>query len=74
MKKQIRKQKNNLSFVILIFVILKFRNPSRSTFDYSIFSIPPKNLQLKNFQKFLMGRGVQNLEWSIAEWPIFLNL
>ena len=28
------------SFVILIFVTLKFRNPGRSTFDHSIFCIP----------------------------------
>ena len=42
---KIRKQKNNSSFVILILLFFKFRNPGRSTFDHSIFCIPPKNFQ-----------------------------
>ena len=53
MKKYIRKSKNNSCFVILIFVILKVRNPGRSTFDQSIYCIPPNNFQFKKLPKFL---------------------
>ena len=45
------KKSNNPSFPILIFVILKFRNIGGSTFDHSIFCIPPKNFQLKKIPK-----------------------
>ena len=39
--------KNNSFFVISIFVILKFRNSSSSTFDHSIFCIPLKDFNFK---------------------------
>ena len=47
--------KNKSSFVILIFVILKFRNPGRFTFDRSIFCIPRKNFEFKEFQKLIIN-------------------
>ena len=50
----------NSSFIILIFVDLKFRYFGRSTFDHSIFRITPKNFQLKKFQKFL--------SWKISQF------
>ena len=53
--------KKNLSSVILIFLIFKFQNPSRSTFDHSIFCIPPKNFQFEKFQKFII--------WKISQFP-----
>ena len=36
------KLSNNSSFTILIFVILKFRNIGRSTFEHSKFCTPPE--------------------------------
>ena len=44
------------SFVILIFLILKFQNLGRCTFDHSIFCIPPKNFELQKFQKSLIWK------------------
>ena len=41
------KLSNNSFFVILIFVILKFRNIGRSTFRRSKFSFPPLNFGIK---------------------------
>ena len=51
------KKLTNSSFVILLLVILKFRNPGRSIFDDSTICIPPNNFQ---FQKFLIWKIKKN--------------
>ena len=48
------KLSNNSSFAILIFVILKFRNISRSTFEHYKFCTPPLSL-VRYMEFFLCG-------------------
>ena len=48
------KKRNNSSLGVLIFVILKFRKPSRSILDHSMICIPPKHFQFQKFQEFLI--------------------
>ena len=50
--KKINSQKKNSSFVTLILVIFKFRNPGCSAFDRSIFCIPLANFQFQNSKNF----------------------
>ena len=46
------KLSNNSSFAILIFVISKFRNIGRSTFEHSKFCTPPAILKFQNIGCF----------------------